>query len=912
LDRAHEIPLNQTNSYCKSINERLGISNSLPIFVSYASSLPLELSMLRSFSRANTKPEFLLQSKPRPSGGAITISLFSSAVAQNQASLTPITSTLLQKCNSLAQAKLIHQQLLVQGLYQDFTTRLVSAYLTHNAPSHSISILERLTPSTSVVFCWNTIIRRSLRLGFSHDVLSLFRRMLRLHCPPDHYTFPFVLKACGELPSFRSGAAVHAVVSTTGFDSNVFVCNALVAMYARCGELDDARQMFEEMHDKGICDIVSWNSIVAAYTQSRDAKNAVELFRLMTNDSEIHPDIVSLVNVLPACGSLGASLHGMQLHAFALRRGLFEDVFVGNALMDMYAKCRMIEQANKVFESMEVKDVVSWNAMVTGYSQAGRFEEALGLFEKMREEKIELDVVSWSAVIAGYAQKGHGYEALGVFRQMQLCGSKPNVVTLVSVLSGCASIAALLQGKETHCYAIKCVLNYDWNDPGEDLMVINGLIDMYAKCKSTNVARSMFDSVAPSDRNVVTWTVMIGGYAQHGEANDALKLFSEMLQEGNSMKPNTFTICCALMACAHLAALRFGKQIHAYILRNRYESVMLFMENCLIDMYSKSGDIHAARVVFDNMQHRNSVSWTSLLTGYGMHGYGEEAIKVLDDMRAAGFVPDGITFLVLLYVCSHSGMVDQGIRFFESMHTEYSVTPELDHYACMVDLLGRAGRFGQALELVHSMPMEPTAIVWIALLSGCRIHGNVELGEYAAAQLQELGSENDGSYTLLSNIYANARRWRDVARVRSLMKYSGVKKRPGCSWVQGKKGTATFYVGDRSHPQFEQIYKLLADLIQRIKAIGFVPETNCALHDVDDEEKGDLLFEHSEKLALAYGILVSTPGVPIHITKNLRVCSDCHNAFTYISMIIDNEIILRDSSRFHHFKSGSCSCRGYW
>ncbi|MBA0599398.1 pentatricopeptide repeat-containing protein At5g16860 [Gossypium raimondii] len=868
--------------------------------------------MLRSFSRANTKPEFLLQSKPRPSGGAITISLFSSAVAQNQASLTPITSTLLQKCNSLSQAKLIHQQLLVQGLYQDFTTRLVSAYLTHNAPSHSISILERLNPSTSVVFCWNTIIRRSLRLGFSHDVLSLFRGMLRLHCPPDHYTFPFVLKACGELPSFRSGAAVHAVVSTTGFDSNVFVCNALVAMYARCGELDDARQMFEEMHDKGICDIVSWNSIVAAYTQSRDAKNAVELFRIMMNDSEIHPDIVSLVNVLPACGSLGASLHGMQLHAFALRRGLFEDVFVGNALMDMYAKCRMIEQANKVFESMEVKDVVSWNAMVTGYSQAGRFEEALGLFEKMREEKIELDVVTWSAVIAGYAQKGHGYEALGVFRQMQLCGSKPNVVTLVSVLSGCASIAALLQGKETHCYAIKCVLNYDWNDPGEDLMVINGLIDMYAKCKSTNVARLMFDSVAPSDRNVVTWTVMIGGYAQHGEANDALKLFSEMLQEGNSMKPNTFTICCALMACAHLAALRFGKQIHAYILRNRYESVMLFMENCLIDMYSKSGDIHAARVVFDNMQHRNSVSWTSLLTGYGMHGYGEEAIKVLDDMRAAGFVPDGITFLVLLYVCSHSGMVDQGIRFFESMHTEYSVTPELDHYACMVDLLGRAGRFGQALELVHSMPMEPAAIVWIALLSGCRIHGNVELGEYAAAQLQELGSENDGSYTLLSNIYANARRWRDVARVRSLMKYSGVKKRPGCSWVQGKKGTATFYVGDRSHPQFEQIYKLLADLIQRIKAIGFVPETNCALHDVDDEEKGDLLFEHSEKLALAYGILVSTPGVPIHITKNLRVCSDCHNAFTYISMIIDIEIILRDSSRFHHFKSGSCSCRGYW
>ncbi|GMI93942.1 hypothetical protein like AT5G16860 [Hibiscus trionum] len=869
--------------------------------------------MLRSFSLANTKSKFLFQPKPRPGGAAaLTISLFSSTVARDQISLTTTIATLLQKCSSLAQAKLIHQQLLVQGLYSGFTTRLVCAYLTHSAPSYSISILERLTPSTSVLFCWNTLIERSLRLGFYRDVLSLFRRMLCLRCAPDHYTFPFVLKACGVLPSFRSGSSVHGVISTVGLDSNVFVCNALVAMYSRCGELDDARQVFEEMRDRGICDIVSWNSIVAAYMQSRDAKNAVELFRRMASDLEIRPDVVSLVNVLPACGSLGTSLHGMQLHGFAVRRGLFEDVFVGNALMGMYAKCGMIEQANKVFDRMKVKDVVSWNAMVTGYSQAGRFDEALSFFEKMSEEKIELDVVTWSAVIAGYAQKDHGYEALNVFRQMQLCGSKPNVVTLVSVLSGCASIAALIQGKEIHGYAIKSVLNYDWNDPGEDLMVINGLIDMYAKCKSRNVARFMFDSVAPSNRNVVTWTVMIGGYAQHGEANDALKLFSEMLQDGKSMKPNTFTICCALMACAHLAALRFGKQIHAYILRNRYESVMLFMENCLIDMYSKSGDIHAARVVFDNMQHRNSVSWTSLLTGYGMHGYGEEAIRVLDDMRAAGFVPDGITFLVLLYVCSHSGMVDQGIRFFESMHTEYDVIPGLEHYACMVDLLGRAGRFDQALKLIHDMPMDPTAIVWIALLSGCRIHGNVELGEYAAAKLRELGSENDGSYTLLSNIYANARRWRDVARVRSLMKYSGVKKRPGCSWVQGKKGTATFYVGDKSHPQFEQIYELLADLIQRIKAIGYVPETNCALHDVDEEEKGDLLSEHSEKLALAYGILVSTRGAPIHITKNLRVCGDCHNAITYISMIIDNEIILRDSSRFHHFKNGSCSCGGYW
>ncbi|KAK9278733.1 hypothetical protein L1049_028309 [Liquidambar formosana] len=823
----------------------------------------------------------------------------------------PLTSTLLKQCKSLIDAKRIHQQILVQGLVH-LATHVVGMYVACDSPSFALTVLERLPPSLPTVFWWNALIRRAVRLGFLDDVLSLYRRMQRLGWRPDHYTFPFVLKACGELPSFRRGASVHAVVCADGFESNVFVCNAVVAMYGRCGALDDARQMFEELSERGIGDAVSWNSIVAAYVQSGDSRMALEMFERMTNDVRLHPDAVSLVNVLPACASVGASWRGKQVHGYAVRSGLFEDVFVGNAVVDMYAKCGMMEEANKVFEQMKVKDVVSWNAVVTGYSQIGRYGDALSLFEKMRAAKIELNVVTWSAVIAGYAQRGCGYEALDVFRQMQLTGSDPNAVTLVSLLSGCASIVALPQGKETHCYAIKCILNIDENDAGDELMVINGLIDMYSKCKRAKIARTMFDAMAPKDRNVVTWTVMIGGYAQHGEANDALELFSRMLQQDNSILPNAFTISCALMACARLGALRFGRQIHAYVLRNRFESVVLFVANCLIDMYSKSGDIDAARIVFDNMYQRNSVSWTSLMTGYGMHGRGEEVLQIFDGMRRAGLVADDVTFVVVLYACSHSGMVDQGIEYFNGMRKEFGVVPGVEHYACMVDLLGRAGRLDEAMKLIKGMPMEPSPIVWVALLSACRLHANVELGEYAANQLLELELENDGSYTLLSNIYANARRWKDVARIRYLMKHTGIKKRPGCSWVQGKKGTATFFVGDRSHPQSQQIYEILADLIQRIKAIGYVPEMSFALHDVDDEEKGDLLFEHSEKLALAYAILTSAPGLPIRITKNLRVCGDCHSAITYISMIIENEIILRDSSRFHHFKNGSCSCKGYW
>ncbi|XP_009591690.1 pentatricopeptide repeat-containing protein At5g16860 [Nicotiana tomentosiformis] len=770
------------------------------------------------------------------------------------------------------------------------------------------------TWSSQVVFWWNNLIKRSVIIRHHVTALALFREMLRLNWNPDGYTYPYVLKACGELQSLLCGESVHALILISGLDSNVFVCNGLIAMYGKCGMLGHARQEFDETVVRGIADVISWNSMAAAYVQKDEDRKVLDLFDSMvsSNNFELRPDAVSLVNVLPACASLGVWKRGKQLHGYAIRRCLYEDVFVGNAIVDMYAKCKRLDDANKVFERMEVKDVVSWNALVTGYSQIGQFDEALGLFKRMREEEIELNVVTWSAVIAGYAQRDLGYEALDVFKEMMLSGAEPNVITLVSVLSGCAAIGALLQGKETHCYAIKRMLSLEGRNPEEDLMVINALIDMYAKCKEMKIAQTMFDSIDRRDRNVVTWTVMIGGYAQHGDANDALELFLAMLKDEYFVIPNAYTISCALVACARLSSLRIGRQIHAYVLRQGYEPTMVFVANCLIDMYAKSGDADAARAVFDNMSQRNTVSWTSLMTGYGMHGRGAEALQIFNEMRGAGLPIDGVTFLVVLYACSHSGMVDQGMNYFNNMNGDFGVIPGAEHYACMVDLLGRAGRLDEAMKLIEDMPTEPTSVVWVALLSACRVHKNVDLAEHAAAKLSELESDNDGTYTLMSNIYANARRWKDVARVRSLMKHSGIRKRPGCSWVQGKKETVTFFVGDRSHPMSEKIYNLLEDLIHRIKAMGYIPETSFALHDVDDEEKGDLLVEHSEKLALAYGILTSAPGVPIRITKNLRVCGDCHTAMTYISKIIEHEIILRDSSRFHHIKNGSCSCRGFW
>ncbi|KAJ8537072.1 hypothetical protein K7X08_035473 [Anisodus acutangulus] len=479
-------------------------------------------------------------------------SFFASSTPLLRAVATPPSFThLLKQCKSCIKAKLV-----ITGAF---------------SPS-----ADPTTWSSQVVFWWNNLIKRSVILRHHEGALSLFREMLRLDWKPDGYTYPYVLKACGELRSLLYGESVHGMILTSGLDSNVFVCNGIIAMYGKCGMLGHAHQVFDGMLVRGIADVISWNSIVAAYVQKDEDKKVLELFDSMVslNSFELRPDAVSLVNVLPACGASGAWKRGKLLHGYAIRRCLHEDVFVGNAIVDMYAKCKRLDDANKVFELMEVKDVVSWNVLVTGYSQIGRFGEALGLFERMREEEIDLNVVTWSAVISGYAQRDLGYEALNIFKEMRLSGEEPNIITLVSVLSGCAAIGALRQGKETHCYAIKRMLSLEGRNAEESLMVINALIDMYAKCKEMKIAQAMFDDIDRRDRNVVTWTVIIGGHAQHGDANDALELFSSMLKNEYPVFPNAYTISCALVACARLSSLRIGRQIHAYVSRQGYEPTM--------------------------------------------------------------------------------------------------------------------------------------------------------------------------------------------------------------------------------------------------------------------------------------------------------------------------------------------------
>lgn len=630
-----------------------------------------------------------------------------------------------------------------------------------------------------------------------------------------------MLKACAGIGDLEQGRDIHEDVIRYGFESDLFVGNALIAMYARCGSLEDAWQVFDRISQR---DTVSWNTMIAAFAQNGHGDDALKMFKQMQLEC-VKPDTVTFVSVLPAC-ALSMALHqGRELHGYITKNGFEWDIFVGNAIIDMYAKCGEINDAMHLFDGMPVKDVVSWNAIIAGYVQNGNCDDAEKLFRHMQLEKVKLNVVTWSAMIAGYAQNGHGGKALELFRQMQLVAVEPNSVTVGSLLSACALLEALEQGKELHNYIIRRGLD-------SNVLLGSAVIDMYAKCKQIEVARRVFDGM--SEKNVVSWTVMIGGYVQNGLASQALEICSQMQYLG--LKPTAVTIASVLPACARLAAFRQSKEIHTYALRNGFESVV-FVANSLIDVYAKCGNIDLARQVFHNISEKNVVSWTAMIAAYGMHGFGENALLVFNQMQQTGMKPDDVIFIAVLSACSHSGLVDEGWRYFDRMTRDYLITPRVEHYACMADLLGRAGLLDETYEFIKNMPLAPSADVWGALLSACRIHGNVEMGEHAAEYLFNLEPENAGSYVLLSNMYAEAGRWDNVAKVRTWMKEKGLKKKPGCSWIELKNKVHTFFVGDRSHPEMERIYAMLESLSVQMKEAGYVPDTSFVLHDVVDEEK---------------------------------------------------------------------------
>lgn len=691
--------------------------------------------------------------------------------------------------------------------------------------------------------------------------VSFFVRMRSDDVPPVVYNFTYLLKVCGDQGRVGVGKMIHGQLVVHGFGADLFAMAGVVNLYAKCGEVVEAYKMFDRMPER---DLISWNMIVSGFAQNGFSRMALDLVARIWDEGRRKPDWITVVSVLPAVADIGVLRIGKAVHGYVVRAEFEESVVVASALIDMYSKCGAVGVARLVFDGMRKRNVVSWNSMMAGYVQGGDPEEAMKVFEMMLDQGVE-----------------------------------PNNVTVMEALHACADLGDFERGVLVHKLVDRLKL-------GSDVSVANSLISMYSKCKKVDLAAEVFRNL--QNRTLVSWNAMILGYAQNGCVNEALNYFSEMRSQ--NLIPDSFTMVSVLPALAELSVTRYGKCIHALIVRSSFDRNVYVM-TALIDMYAKCGAIVTARKLFEMMEERHVTTWNAMIDGYGTHGLGKAAVELFNDMQKGAIKPNDITFLCVISACSHSGLVEDGLQCFTSMKKDYNIEPSVDHYGAMVDLLGRAGHLTEAWDFIQHMPIEPGITVFGAMLGACKIHKNVELGEKAAYRLFELNPDDGGYHVLLANIYASASMWDKVAEVRRIMEKKQLQKTPGCSLLELRNEVHSFYSGSTTHPQSESIYAFLETLLDKIKAAGYVPDTN-SIHDVEDDVQEQLLSSHSEKLAIAFGLLNTSPGSTIHIRKNLRVCGDCHSATKYISLVTEREIVVRDMHRFHHFKNGVCSCGDYW
>ncbi|KAL7091517.1 hypothetical protein ACP275_12G111100 [Erythranthe tilingii] len=516
----------------------------------------------------------------------------------------------------------------------------------------------------------------------------------------------------------------------------------------------------------------------------------------------------------------------------------------------------------------------------------------------------------YNTLIRAYAHsKDRKNEAFSIFRQLlNQEGLFPEKHTFPFVLKACAYLFALDEGKQAHAHVLK-------HGFGSDVYANNSLIHFYASCGQSESARKVFDKMP--DRSLVSWNSIIDALVQMGEFDDALRMFVEMKP---SFDPDGYTVQSVIDACAGLGALSMGMWAHAYVLRNCEidANFDILVKNSLIEMYCKCGSLRMALQVFHGMSKRDVNSWNAMILGFAVHGEAERVFEHFDQMVSEERIqPNPITFVGVLSACNHRGLVEEGCKYFDIMVNKFKIEPVLQHYGCLIDLLARNGLIEEALDTVSKMPMKPDDVIWRSLLdSTCRQSGGLSLSlseEMARRLMADEANASSEAYVLLSRVYASANRWNEVGLIRKLMSDKGLTKEPGCSSVEINGTVHEFFAGDSTHPQAKEIYQFLDVIEERLKGEGYIQDfTQAPLVNEGEDGKGNSLRLHSERLAIAFGILKSKPGIPIRVFKNLRVCGDCHNFTKLISKIFNVEIVMRDRLRFHRFKDGSCSCMDFW
>ncbi|CAN8253647.1 unnamed protein product [Cochlearia groenlandica] len=646
---------------------------------------------------------------------------------------------LLSKCTNIDSVKKSHASLTLNGVLGidiSCATKLVSLYGSFGYTKDARKVFDEITQPD---FYSMKVMLRCYSLNNEFVQLIKFYPLVKKHCYDD-IVVSMALKACTEIQDLDNGKKIHShVVKVPSFDN--IVLSGLLDMYAKCGEIDSARKVFDSISFRNV---VCWSSMMYGYVKNDMYEKGLSLFNAMRKDS-VSGNEYTYGTLVTACTKLGALHQGKWFHCCLIKSGIKLSSCLVTSLLDMYVKCGDISNARRIFDEHSHVDLVMWTAMIVGYTHNGSAHEALSLFQKMKQ-----------------------------------VGMKPNCVTIASVLSGCGLIENLELGRSVHSLSVKACL---W-----DTNVANALVHMYAKCDENLDAIYVFET--EPEKDIVAWNSIISGFSQNGSVYEALSLFQRMNSE--SMTPNGVTVASLFSACASLGSLAIGSSLHGYTMKLGFlASSSVHVGTALLDFYAKCGDAESARIVFDNIEEKNTITWSAMIGGYGKQGNTKGSVELFEEMLKRKQKPNESTFTSILSACSHTGMVNEGKKYFTSMYEDYNFTPSTKHYTCMVDMLARAGELEQALDVIEKMPIQPDVRCYGAFLHGCGKHSRFDLGEIVIKKMLELHPDDASYYVLVSNLYASDGRWNQAKEVRNLMKQRGFSKIAGHSSME----TEIFAVG---------------------------------------------------------------------------------------------------------------------
>ncbi|CAH9105712.1 unnamed protein product [Cuscuta epithymum] len=728
------------------------------------------------------------------------------------------------------------------------------------------------SPQSTCTKSFNAIINRLSHEGAYHQIILTYSSMLKASVPPDTFTYPSLLKACTSLNLFHLGLSVHQHVLVNGFCADPYIASSLITFYSKYGCTGKARNVFDKMREKSI---VPCTAIIGCYARNGDTNNALLLYSSMQQDM-IKP---SAVTVLTLLSGVTESDLVRCLHSSIVKYGFTSNLVLMNCMLSLYSKCERVDCGREVFESMHEKDVVSWNSLISGYILMGNTNEILSLMRRMWFEGLdpdsqtygslvsaiskggsfeigrlahgqiiahgfELDVhletslivmylkcgqleyafhifekannkdaVLWTSVISGLVQNEHPLKALEVFRWMLDSRTIPSTNTLASVLAACSQLGLLKVGTSIHGHIVRQRIVMD--SPAQ-----NSLVTMYSKCGFLKQSLAIFNMIEKKD--LVSWNAIVAGHAQNGDLSTAFHMFNGM--RITHQKPDSITIVSLLQACASTGGFQQGKWVHNFVIRTCLGPCIM-IDTALVDMYCKCGDMNTAKKCFDKMEEHDLVSWSTIIAGYGSHGEGKIALELYSRLVESGTVPNSVIFLTILYACSHNGLVEQGMNLFESMRNDFGIEPEVEHCACVVDLLCRAGRVRDAYGFYKTWFPNPMIDVLGILLDSCRgKKGLVDMGDLIATEISVLELDDAGKYVQLARSYASNTQWERVGKVWLQMKNLGLKKLPGWSFIDLQGNITAFFMGHSSHPEHENIVSLLNILSRESREMVIMPD----------------------------------------------------------------------------------------